>query len=713
MLSKLPLSEIKPLIDAIGASVFVVSLGESGSLESLVFNAHLEANSGLKSDGKTDKRAEELFSETIAQRFQKEVRQCIKARAEVLFSGRLLLPIGLIWVQVSLRPLFDEDGKIGRVMGTVKDLTPWKKIEALQQQLKPDHGLERADGDFIVRLRPNTAMTHLNPAFARFLGHSEDRLLGQLLVNFLDDDSRRYLLECLKGASQLKPTIELENRFLKGRVDDHALSWRIRAFFNHKGQPTEFVLMGHGSQQESDVETALRESEYRFRALAEGSQQGICIHRGFKPLFVNQAFAEVFGYENPDEVLELPSLLKLLPESQHDLAWKTWERSLKDPEQRIEWETHGLNRIGGKVWLEIMGRGIDWMGERSQQFSVLDVSARKLYEDELMSQRNVLEAQASEMASLAEDLDQARRQAEEHGKAADSANQAKSMFLAAMSHELRTPLNAILGFSEIIAQQSFGPSNVAQYPEYAADIHASGEHLLDLINDILDIAKIEAGKMEIHPQPLNLHEILSSCLHMVRVRAQERGATVSLDVAQTTQMIFVDERAIKQMLFNLLSNAIKFSKAEDKIVVRAWLREDDWVVIQVEDTGIGIPADQLERITKPFEQVNNRYSREAGGTGLGLALVKALVGLHKGLIDITSVEGQGTVVTLCLPPQADGCESSETSFLPPPTLDGKTRDALQRGPTSATVAPPDDSARPAETRDTAQQDATHRSHLAI
>ncbi|MGO1121047.1 ATP-binding protein [Rhodovibrionaceae bacterium A322] len=668
MLTTLPLHEIKPVIDAIGASVFVVSIDASGTIESLILNAHLEESSGLVSDGKNALSIKDRLSETITQRFEKEIRECMRSRQEVSFSGRLLLPAGLIWVQVKLKPLFDDDQRVTRVMGTVKDLTPWKKIEALQQQLGRNQNLEREDSDFVARLKPDTSIIHLNGSFASFLGHSKEFLTGHPLTEFLDEESRRFLTECLKGSSLLKPTMELEDRFLAERAQDQTLFWRLRAFFDHKGEPIEYVLMGHGSNQENHVALALRESEYRFRALAEGSQQGICIHRGFKPLFVNQAFAEVFGFNNADEILQLPSLMELFPENQHDLAWDAWERSLKDPEQRIELETNGLNRTGGKVWLEIMGRGIEWMGERSQQFSVLDVSARKLYEDELMSQRNVLEQQASELASLAEDLDSARQLAEEHSKSAAQANQAKSMFLAAMSHELRTPLNAILGFSEIIAQQSFGECNISQYPEYAADIHASGEHLLELINDILDIAKIEAGKMEIRPQPLNLQEVISSCLHLVRVRAHERGVSVSLEVAHSSQMIFVDERAIKQVLFNLLSNAIKFSNTRDTITVRSWLREDNWVIIQIEDTGIGIPADQLDRITMPFEQVNNRYSREAGGTGLGLALVKALIGLHDGMIDIDSVEGEGTVVTLSIPPQSEEYDIPEPDFLPPPTL---------------------------------------------
>ncbi len=242
-------------------------------------------------------------------------------------------------------------------------------------------------------------------------------------------------------------------------------------------------------------------------------------------------------------------------------------------------------------------------------------------------------------------LEEALRDAKE---VADRASDAKSHFLAAMSHELRTPLNSILAFSEVIQSQMFGPIGNPHYPEYAGYVYRSGQHLLNLINDILDISKIEAGKMELEFRSLPVSWIFRDVIRLIQESAQKHCLGLAVEPIAESLVLWADERAIKQILFNLSSNAIKFTPAGGRISLAAAAR-DNGVSLQVSDTGIGIPEDQIERVSKPFEQIDNRYTRTKGGTGLGLSLVLGLVNLHRGSLNIQSTVAVGTTVTVWLP----------------------------------------------------------------
>ena len=270
--------------------------------------------------------------------------------------------------------------------------------------------------------------------------------------------------------------------------------------------------------------------------------------------------------------------------------------------------------------------------------------ARRIKEEEL--RRAVINLEQSQ-----EQLSELARKYESEKIRAESASQAKSEFLANMSHELRTPLNAINGFSEIMAAEMYGPVGDARYRDYARDILNSGQHLLNLINDILDMSKIEAGKMSLRFEPVCLEEIAEEALRLVRNRAEAAGLSLILDFVDLPD-VEADHRAIKQVLLNLLSNAIKFTPRGGRVTVRGERREDalgERVRIGVQDTGIGISAQDLERLARPFEQVESQHSKTTQGTGLGLALSKSLVEMHGGLIDLKSAPGQGTVASFSLP----------------------------------------------------------------
>ena len=231
---------------------------------------------------------------------------------------------------------------------------------------------------------------------------------------------------------------------------------------------------------------------------------------------------------------------------------------------------------------------------------------------------------------------------------AEMANRAKTEFLANMSHELRTPLNAILGFSEIIRDQQFGP-DIARYSEYAAHIHDSGEWLLSLISDILDMAKLEAGKMQLVEEVTDLGQIVDGCLRMVSVRAQEGGVALVPELPAEPVRLMADQKCVKQILLNLLSNAIKFTPSGGRIELKVTNPRRDGIRLVVSDTGIGIPAANMGQLFQPFHQVEGTLTRGRSGTGLGLAITKRLTELHGGTIGVESSPGAGTVVTVALP----------------------------------------------------------------
>ncbi len=250
---------------------------------------------------------------------------------------------------------------------------------------------------------------------------------------------------------------------------------------------------------------------------------------------------------------------------------------------------------------------------------------------------------------LSRELEEARDEALLKRAEAEAANASKTAFLANISHELRTPLNAILGFSELIARECLGPVGNARYKEYAGDIHNSGAHLLSLINDLLDVAKIEAGRMEVEPQMVETERTLESALKFVGSRARERGQTLTIAVEQSAAFLYADERALKQIVINLTSNAVKFTQDGGRIDVSATRNPQGDFELTVADNGPGISRDKIDRIFAPFSQADNRYDRQSGGTGLGLALVRGLCELHGGRAWIESEPGKGTRAIVVLP----------------------------------------------------------------
>ncbi|MEY9532785.1 cell cycle sensor histidine kinase DivJ [Sinorhizobium fredii] len=270
------------------------------------------------------------------------------------------------------------------------------------------------------------------------------------------------------------------------------------------------------------------------------------------------------------------------------------------------------------------------------------------------------DAEGRLMAIVAQSRDvstEARLRAEAAAKAAhaESANDAKTRFLAAVSHELRTPLNAILGFSDVLSGEYFGKLENDRQREYVSLIHRSGTHLLSVVNTMLDVSKIEAGRYELVPEPFRVADAIAACEAMLSHQAREKGVRLTSRVTRSVGEINADQRAVQQILINLVGNAVKFTDKGGLVTVDAEV-DGTMLKLTVSDTGIGIAEDKLEMLGQPFVQIQNDYTRRYEGTGLGLSLVKGLVELHSGGISIRSSEGEGTVVVVTLPRDGAGID---------------------------------------------------------
>ncbi|MEM7640036.1 MAG: PAS domain-containing sensor histidine kinase [Pseudomonadota bacterium] len=378
-----------------------------------------------------------------------------------------------------------------------------------------------------------------------------------------------------------------------------------------------------------------RQAENRLRTALEGFSGPVALWDVRKRLiYWNRAFVRVFGLE--------PTVRAGMG---YDTVMLSQATNIIDRRPSIEGDQTEIVKIRDGTWFKIVERSTKSGGMITVG---LDVSSDVRNEVELTKQQGRLRKLVAELErSETRTAELTRHLKLEKQRAERSAN-SKNAFLANMSHELRTPLNAINGFSEILVGELYGPLGDERYKEYAQDILDSGKHLLDMITDLLDMAKIDAGKMTVDLHPIDIVDPVDAAIRMIRRKAEEKNISLKLAANSNLPLVEADHRAIRQMILNLVSNAIKFTDEGGEVRVTVD-QKDKELRVAVRDNGIGIPPDALPRLGEPFEQVSDTRDRNYDGTGLGLALTKSFAEMHGGRLTIASEQGRGTQVSFYLP----------------------------------------------------------------
>ena len=465
-------------------------------------------------------------------------------------------------------------------------------------------------------------VVYANPALATLLGYDslEQMRRDATEANHVHPDDQATVAQYQNDRVEGRETPE-SYEFRMVRTDGRVI-W-VESFtstINWGGRTASLAWLADVTARMNAIE-ALRRSEELFTVLFRVCPEMMVLSRrdDGKIVDVNDRFLKVTGHERDQVIGRTGMELNLLA---NDNDVRQFVLLADDDRRNRELDTTINLLDGSQREIAVSARDIRFAGDDLILYVARDVTARRREEQLLVESK----------------------------RAAELANRSKSEFLANMSHELRTPLNAVIGFSEIIAGEHFGPVGTQRYQTYAQDIHDSGKHLLQIINDLLDLSKLEAGKQELHPEPVDLQAVIRDCVRVVSHRALEAGVKVIDQAAAMEPAICrADERLLKQILFNLLSNAIKFTPNGGEIRVCLEFAEDGGAVIQVADTGVGMTRAEQETAMSPFGQVAGSISKQHQGTGLGLPIVKSLVELHGGVFDLTSERGDGTTATIRLP----------------------------------------------------------------
>jgi PAS domain S-box-containing protein len=523
------------------------------------------------------------------------------------------------YVSVSGRPVFDKQGRFLGYRGTGTDVTARHVAE---EQLRASN--ERYDiavrqaGIWDWDLRGNTV--YYSPRFKELLGYGErefDELTAGSMKWLVNPEDWHRCLELLRSHLRSpRSPYSAEHRLL---TKDRGYRWfhiRGQTICDAAGKPLRMAGIL------TDIDDRKR-AEARLRDAIESLADGFILWDGEdRPIMRNEAV----GRMDPEMGEMLVPGTSFAEFVERRVRLGRIAQALGREEAYVqERVNHHRNPTGEPFEQRLSnGRWVRMRERRTREGGIVsvrtDITPLKQREAELLG------AKAE----------------------AESANRAKSEFLASMSHELRTPLNAIIGFSDLLRSGHVGQLDAKQM-EYLENVHASGSHLLELINDILDVSKVEAGRYELHDETLDPQHIISTCVALVDIRAQARQ--VAIDCVNSAGRITVraDDRALKQVVLNLLTNAVKFNRTGGRVVVQTRLDPDGSYAIAIADTGIGISASARGRIFAPFQQADPTVSRRFEGTGLGLWISKALVELHGGMIEIESEENIGTTVTARLP----------------------------------------------------------------
>lgn len=483
--------------------------------------------------------------------------------------------------------------------------------------------IELAGNDF--------TLTYANPAFEKMTGYSSDEVIGKRPGDlFRPESSDPALYKAIEQTVQSgKPwSGTLRARRKNGQEYEQEVS--ISPVFNESGMIENFVAIKRDITRRIETQRALSETEERYRKLLALTPDAVYVHVDARIVLANKAAVDVFGAASEADILG-KSIYDLMHADVVPIA-EDYQRRTGDT-LRMEQKRRRLD--GEEFWAQVSVTPLSWHGERGALVILTDITERRRSQESLLK--------AMETAKIA--------------------SKSKSEFLANMSHELRTPLNAIIGFSEIMQNEMFGEIGNEHYTEYARDIHESGMHLLYVINDILDLSKIEAGKLSPSLSEVTLSDVVEASVRLVRQNAADANVAVDTRLIGPLPAIRVDQRMLKQMLMNLLSNAIKFTPGGSRVRISARRAGRDFIEIAVVDAGIGISAMDLPKVLEPFVQADHPVVPRESGTGLGLPLTKSLAELHGGTFRLWSRVGLGTCAMLRLPispPEDSGTATADT-----------------------------------------------------
>jgi len=504
-----------------------------------------------------------------------------------------------------------------------KQATASEKQKNTSSNLSPDedfNAFAAISSDIMMVFDEQGKILRANPAFAAQLGY--DQSTGMSFFDLFGSDDVPHAHNALRSLTldktdDISPVIDFESCVMTKDGGKRHVIW------SQQKRGDVFYCIGRDI---TDSKSHEKEMQRREQQLSEAESIGRMGHWhwsvGQDEVQWSDQIYRIFGVEKRSFTPTLQSMNAMINRRDIGRVNQAFQRAIIE-QNNYDMEFR-IKRPDGQIcFIRCEGRcALDDEGDVIALYGIMqDMTERIAYEKQLMEAKD----------------------------AAERAYAAKSQFLANMSHELRTPLNAIIGFSEMMKSQLLGPIGNEKYLDYIGGIHESGEHLLDLISDILDMSKIEAGKYDLDFEGVNMAKIISLALQMVESRAHESGIKLCApDNLDENLKIIADRRGVLQILLNLLSNAVKFSKEGCEVRVECLPRED-YLALKVIDNGIGIPPNKLQTITRPFEQASSQYTRDHEGSGLGLAITKELIEMHGGIMNIESVLGEGTSVTVRMP----------------------------------------------------------------
>ncbi|MCH8183887.1 MAG: PAS domain S-box protein [Proteobacteria bacterium] len=539
------------------------------------------------------------------------------------------------WGSLSVEPVTDERGEVVEGRGIITDISEQKRVQkALETSERRFRDMAECASDWFWETGPDHHYTYVSEKAPGTLNLEDASLIGPRLVGEVVDPGTQRWKRHIAGITARRPFRNFDERYR----DVNGVVRKVRVsgtpFFNDNGAFLGYRGSSIDLTEIERMEAELLKSKGKLaEMLAIAPDAIVMIDQERNITMFNEGAENVFGYEAAEVVGQPLDLL--IPEDLRQAHARHFARFATAPEvsrlMSLRAEITGLRKDGTTFPAEASISKLVAGGETLYTVLLHDISDRKGMERDLLRTK----------------------------ERAEVANRSKSDFLANMSHELRTPLNAVIGFSEVLMREMHGPLGSPKYLEYAQDIFDSGNHLLSVINDLLDLSKVESGHFELMDEDIDLLELVERSFLFVKSRAEKKGVRIENGVGPDLPLLRADPRVLKQIFANLLSNAVNFTERGGSVSVSASIDAKGRYCIEVADTGVGIPEDEFDMVLTPFEQARSAV-RQKEGTGLGLPLAKSFVERHGGELELRSEVGKGTTIAISFPAARVIARSPET-----------------------------------------------------